>query len=243
MEFAKVRVTKWCSSADSRECLRGILDDEAQIDKAVKSKPWESPLLTASDADSFVACIGNCDGKATVLPFTGSLDDALRRLAFKQVGTTIASLERQRAADLYHLLGKRGHETVVGDAGSYKGDFVRPDPPELTKLGKRSFKRCARALHDLLCDEQEGDQSVREQVLAAMQSGNGPAFIASLLVSHFMIGTEVATAVAILFCRLILSPAGEEFCSSLAVARKPRSTPPLRQKRGAKPPGRRRKRP
>ena len=68
VRFKRVVVSAWCANpAESRNCCRLVLSDEAEIDAAIGRVPWTSPDLLKSAAGRFKKCIDDCGGKTTVV--------------------------------------------------------------------------------------------------------------------------------------------------------------------------------
>ncbi len=62
----KITVTKWCNNrADSEALLRAwVTTNLNKISEAIKTKPWTSPCILGTDADSFVDELVKHGGKA-----------------------------------------------------------------------------------------------------------------------------------------------------------------------------------
>ncbi len=95
-------------------------------------------------------------------------------------------------------------------------DAVEMGPlDDLRELGKRVVKRWTRELHNVVCGEKDDDASDRKNILDAIGIGDGAAIAAAItavLVGSFGVAAAVATVVAALIVKRIISPAGDEIC-------------------------------
>ncbi|MDB4955787.1 MAG: hypothetical protein JWO36_3356 [Myxococcales bacterium] len=67
----RVRITRWCSVNDSRDCLDLVLSDAAEIAEALgaaaANRTWTTGYLIEPLAVKFQGCIVDCGGAAVIV--------------------------------------------------------------------------------------------------------------------------------------------------------------------------------
>lgn len=88
--------------------------------------------------------------------------------------------------------------------------------PAVIELGKRVFRRCAKAFHDFLCSSNDDDAELRDKIKNAILSPDVSAttIVAGGLVAALGLSAPVALVVATLINQIVVAPTIEELCAS-----------------------------
>ncbi|KAA1052480.1 hypothetical protein [Azospirillum argentinense] len=142
----------------------------------------------------------------------------------KNVGTLVGTIKKDEIAkdndELFMLLASRTSDpqAAFGTPEDRFGAAVNPAMlsrgPSFIEVGKRVFRRIAKAFYEFLCLGEGEDKDLRDRLKAALlaRDASATALIAGGLVALLGLSASVAAVAAALLLRVVLVPAGKELC-------------------------------